>query len=208
MLILASSSKSRKKLLQNADVQFLQVASSFDESSIKKENIKDLTEELSSSKAHQTLYKISNNDLNVYSKFSTLEILGCDSMFEFEGKAFGKPSNKDEAYARWQKLSSNFGYLHTGHTLLFCELKNTTNEIILKEKVQEVISSKIIFEDLNNIEIKKYIQSNEPLYCAGGFAIEARGGKYIKKLEGCFTNVMGLSLPWLRRKLLNKDIYL
>ena len=208
MLILASSSKSRKQLLKNADIQFIQLASSFDESSIVEKNIINLASELSYSKAKNTLEKIKNSDFILNFDISSLEILGCDSIFEFKGKAFGKPSNKEEAYQRWLLMSSNYGYLHTGHTILFCELKNNMKEIVLKKEVREVISSKITFANLEKEEIKNYVNSNEPLNCAGGFALEGRGGKYIERVDGCFSNVMGLSLPWLRKKLLNKGIYI
>ena len=208
MLILASSSKSRKQLLKNADIQFIQLASSFDESSIVEKNIINLASELSYSKAKNSLEKIENSDFILNCDFSSLEILGCDSIFEFKGQAFGKPSNKEEAYQRWLLMSSNYGYLHTGHTILFCELKNNMKEIVLKKEVREVISSKITFANLQKEEIKNYVNSNEPLNCAGGFALEGRGGKYIERVDGCFSNVMGLSLPWLRKKLLNKGIYI
>ena len=208
MLILASSSKSRKKLLQNADIQFIQLASTFDENTIKEKNIIKLASELSYSKAKNTFKKLESS----YEKFkldnSALEILGCDSIFEFKGKAFGKPSNKQEAYERWLLMASNYGYLHTGHTILFCELKNNSEDLICKNKIREVISSKITFANLGENEIENYVNSNEPLNCAGGFALEGRGGKYIEKIEGCFSNVMGLSLPWLRRILLNQGIYI
>ena len=208
MLILASSSKSRKQLLKNADIQFIQLASSFDESSIVEKNIINLANELSYSKAKNTLEKIKNSDFILNFDISSLEILGCDSIFEFKGKAFGKPSNKEEAYQRWLLMSSNCGYLHTGHTILFCELKNNRKEIVLKKEVRDVISSKITFANLEKEEIKNYVNSNEPLNCAGGFALEGRGGKYIERVDGCFSNVMGLSLPWLRRILLKEGIYI
>ena len=208
MLILASSSKSRKELLKNADVEFFQLASSFDESTIKEKNIINLASELSYAKAKNTFEKIENS----YEKFkldnSSLEILGCDSIFEFKGKAFGKPSNKEEAYQRWVLMSSNSGYLHTGHTILFCEFINNMKEIICKKKVREVISSKITFANLEKKEIESYVNTNEPLHCAGGFALEGRGGKYIDKIDGCFSNVMGLSLPWLRRILVKEEIFI
>ena len=208
MLILASSSKSRKKLLKNADIKFFQLASTFDESTIKEKNIINLASELSYSKAKNTFKKLESS----FDKFkldnSALEILGCDSIFEFKGKAFGKPSNKQEAYERWLLMSSNSGYLHTGHTILFCQFINNTKEIICTNKVSEVISSKITFANLEKDEIENYVNSNEPLNCAGGFALEGRGGKYIEKIDGCFSNVMGLSLPWLRRILVNKGIYI
>ena len=208
MLILASSSKSRKKLLKNADIKFFQLASSFDESTIKQKNIINLASELSYSKAQTTLEKIESSNEKFKLDNSSLEVLGCDSIFEFEGKAFGKPLNNNEAYERWLLMSSNSGYLHTGHTILFCEVTNNMKEIICKKKVREVISSKITFAKLEKDEIKNYVNSNEPLNCAGGFALEGRGGKYIEKIDGCFSNVMGLSLPWLRRILLNEGIYI
>jgi len=208
VLILASSSKSRKKLLKNADIKFFQLASSFDERTIKEKNIMNLASELSYSKARNTLEKIENSDEKIKFDNSSLEILGCDSIFEFKGKAFGKPSTKKEAYERWLMMSSNYGYLHTGHTILFCAFKNNMKEIICIKQVREVITSKITFAKLEKNEIKNYVNSNEPLHCAGGFALEGKGGKYIEKIEGCFSNVMGLSLPWLRRILLNQGKYI
>ena len=208
MLILASSSKSRKELLKNADIKFFQLASTFDESTIKEKNIIKLASELSYAKAKNTLEKIESSIEKYKIDNSSLEILGCDSIFEFKGKAFGKPSNNQEAYERWLLMSSNSGYLHTGHTILFCEFINNMKEIICKKKVREVISSKITFAKLEKDEIQNYVNSNEPLHCAGGFALEGRGGKYIEKIDGCFSNVMGLSLPWLRRKLLTQGIYI
>ena len=207
MLILASSSKSRKELLKNADIKFFQLASTFDESTIKEKNIINLASELSYSKAKKTLEKIKSSKEKFKLDNTSLEVLGCDSIFEFKGKAFGKPLNHQEAYERWLSMSSNSGYLHTGHTILFCEFTNNMKEIICKKKVREVISSKITFSKLEKNEIKNYVNSNEPLNCAGGFALEGRGGKYIEKIDGCFSNVMGLSLPWLRRILLNQGIY-
>ena len=208
MLILASSSKSRQKLLKNAEIQFMQIASSFDESTIKDKNIINLASELSYSKASNTLAKIVNSNQRFKFDNSSLQILGCDSIFEFEGSAFGKPKNKKEAYERWLLMASNYGYLHTGHTILFCELKNNSEDLICKNKIREVISSKITFANLEENEIENYVNSNEPLNCAGGFALEGRGGKYIEKIEGCFSNVMGLSLPWLRSQLVKEGIYI
>ena len=45
-------------------------------------------------------------------------MLGCDSLFEFEGELFGKPKDSNEAFMRWKKMSTKSGLLHTGHVLL------------------------------------------------------------------------------------------
>ena len=206
MLILASTSVSRNNLLKNSDVKFIQLSSFFDESLIIEKDIKDLALKLSFSKAEVIKNKIKKINLNENLKLSSVEILGCDSIFEFKGKALGKPKDKKDAYYRWLEMSESYGFLHTGHTLLFCELINNSTKLILKKEVKKTISSKVVFSKLQNKEISKYVDSLEPLNCAGGFALEGKGGKFIEKIDGCFSNVMGLSLPWLRKELLEEGI--
>ena len=206
MLILASTSISRKKILKNSDIQFIQLSSFFDESLVEEKNIKDLALKLSFSKAEVIKNKIKEINLKEELKLTSIEILGCDSIFEFKGEALGKPKDKKEAYQRWLEMSSSYGFLHTGHTLLFCELIDDSAKVILRKEVKKTISSKIFFSQMQNREISKYIDTLEPLNCAGGFALEGKGGKFIEKIDGCFSNVMGLSLPWLRKELLKEGI--
>ena len=120
-------------------------------------------------------------------------------MFEFEGEIFGKPINKEQLLSRWEKMSGKSGFLHTGHYLISidnskCDLKS----ISLNKYLEGVVTTKIDFMCLSNSEILKYALTSEPYNCAGGFAIEGYGGLFIKKIDGCFSNVIGLSLPWLK----------
>ena len=202
MLILASASQSRKKLLENSQIEFIQISSNFDEASIKEEGISNLALELSFQKANSLVLNIKERELPKELNFSSIEILGCDSIFEFQGKAFGKPSGKKEAFTRWKKMSGEYGFLHTGHTLIFGNFDSNSKLIRVTKKVKNTVSSKVYFSKLKDKEIKSYVDTLEPLSCAGGFALEGRGGKYIEKIEGCFSNVMGLSLPWLRKNLI------
>ena len=201
MLILASASQSRKKLLENCQIEFIQISSNFDETTIKEKNIFNLALELSFQKAKILSKNIQKISLSEELNYGSLEILGCDSIFEFNGEVYGKPSNKEEAFIRWKKMSGEFGILHTGHSLLIGGFDSTSNIFKITEKIKKTISSKVYFSKLEDWEIKSYVDTNEPLYCAGGFALEGIGGKYIEKIEGCFSNVMGLSLPWLRKNL-------
>ena len=201
MLILASASQSRKKLLENCQIEFIQISSDFDETSIKEKNIFNLALELSFQKASSLSENIQNLSLPKEFNYGPMEILGCDSIFEFKGEAYGKPLNKEEAFIRWRKMSGKFGFLHTGHTLIIGNFDSTLNIFKVTEIIKKTISSRVYFSKLEDSEIKSYVETNEPLYCAGGFALEGIGGKYIEKIEGCFSNVMGLSLPWLRRNL-------
>ena len=207
MLILASASQSRKKLLENCQIEFIQISSNFDESSIKENNISDLAMELSFQKANSLALNIQEIDLPENFNYSSVEILGCDSIFEFKGDTFGKPSDKEEAYRRWSKMSGEFGFLHTGHTLLFSTFDSTSKVLKVKKKIKKTVSSKVFFSRLQDKEIRSYVESLEPLYCAGGFALEGKGSKYIEKIDGCFSNVMGLSLPWLRKSLIKEGIF-
>ena len=207
MLILASASISRKKLLENCQIEFIQKSSNFDESSIKENTISDLAMELSFQKANSLVLNIKEIELPGKFNYSSVVILGCDSIFEFKGTAFGKPSDKEEAYKRWSKMSGEFGSLHTGHTLLFCTFDSNLKVLKVTKKIKTTVSSKVYFSRLQDEEIKSYVNSLEPLYCAGGFALEGIGGKYIEKIDGCFSNVMGLSLPWLRKNLIKKGIF-
>ena len=200
MLILASASQSRKKLLENCQIEFIQISSNFDETTIKEENIFNLALELSFQKAKSLSENIQKKSLpKEYN--SSLEILGCDSIFEFKGEAYGKPSDQEEAFIRWRKMSGEFGFLHTGHTLIIGNFDTTSKNFQITEVIKKTVSSRIYFSKLEDWEIKNYVDTYEPLYCAGGFALEGIGGKYIEKIEGCFSNVMGLSLPWLRKNL-------
>ncbi len=64
---------------------------------------------------------------------------------------------------------------------------------------QALVSTRVRFAPLGPGEIEAYVATGEPLACAGGFALEGRGGMVVERLEGCWSNVIGLSLPLLRR---------
>ncbi|MDC3019704.1 Maf family protein [Prochlorococcus sp. AH-736-E15] len=200
MLILASASQSRKKLLENCQIEFIQISSNFDESSIKDNNISNLALELSFQKAKSLSEDIPKTSLEEFNN-DPIKILGCDSIFEFRGEAYGKPLNKEEAFSRWKKMSGEYGFLHTGHSLVIGNFDSNSNIFKITEIIKKTVSSRVYFSKLEDWEIKSYVDTLEPLYCAGGFALEGIGGKYIEKIEGCFSNVMGLSLPWLRQNL-------
>ena len=207
MLILASASQSRKKLLESSKIEFFQISSNFDESIIKEKDISDLALELSFQKANSLVLNIKEIELPEELNYSSVIILGCDSIFEFKGEAYGKPADKEEAFIRWKKMSGEFGFLHTGHTLIIGDFDSTSKIFKITEIIKKTVSSRVYFSKLEDWEIKSYVDSLEPLFGAGGFALEGKGGKYIEKIDGCFSNVMGLSLPWLRKSLIKKGIF-
>jgi septum formation protein len=61
--------------------------------------------------------------------------------------------------------------------------------------------TQVHFADVSDRQIAAYVATGEPMNCAGCFALEGKGGLFVEKLEGCHSNVIGLSLPLLRRML-------
>ena len=199
MFVLASASKARQKLLDQIALRHKVIVSDFDETQLQEPDPILKVKLLAKGKADSALKKLleENHALNTYQA-----LLGCDSLFEFEGQIFEKPINKDQLISRLQKMSGKSGLLHTGHYLIsFDNSKSKKESISIKKSFEGVVSTKIQFMCLSDIEIVRYASTSEPYNCAGGFAIEGYGGLFIKKIDGCFSNVIGLSLPWLKANL-------
>ncbi len=199
MFVLASASKARKKLLDQIALKHKVIVSDFDETQVQELDPILKVKLLAKGKANSALEKLmkENQSLNTFQA-----LLGCDSVFEFEGEIFEKPLNKEQLISRWQRMSGKSGLLHTGHYLISLDkFKSDMKRTSINKFLDGVVSTKIEFMCLSNIEIFKYASTLEPYNCAGGFAIEGYGGLFVKKIDGCFSNVIGLSLPWLKTNL-------
>lgn len=155
--------------------------SGFDESQIQVNDPLVLVQTLSQCKAQ----KVAN-------QFEEGLILGCDSILSINGQIYGKPESPEDAIARWQQMRGRQGKLYTGHTLIEQGVKRT----LIKCGITTVY-----FADISDQVIEAYIETGEPLNCAGSFALEGKGGLFVEKIEGCHSNVIGLSLPLLRQML-------
>jgi len=196
MFVLASASKARQKLLDQIALRHKVIVSDFDETQLQESDPILKAKSLAKGKADNALKRLINEN-QALTTFQAL--LSCDSLFEFEGEIFEKPINEEQLISRWQSMSGKSGLLHTGHYLMKLDnIKSNIKSISPKNLCEGVISTKIQFMSLSNIEIIKYASIQEPYNCAGGFAIEGYGGLFIKKIDGCFSNVIGLSLPWLK----------
>lgn len=181
-IVLASASPSRERLLRSAGLDPEIIVSGIDEEDSRYEELtpKELVIALSIVKAH-TVRKLID--------FPAL-IIGCDSTFEFEGKSLGKPLTSDIARERARKISGKSGLLHTGHCII-----DTTNEI----EFSDVATTRVHFADISDSEISAYVATGEPLHVAGGFTLDGISAPFIKAIEGDPANVIGLSLPLLRK---------
>ena len=117
-------------------------------------------------------------------------VLGCDSVLDLEGEALGKPADEADAVARWRRMRGRSGVLLTGHCLV---------DTATGRDAAEVAATTVHFADLSDAEITAYVGTGEPLRVAGAFTIDGLGGPYVDRVEGDPHNVVGLSLPLLRR---------
>ena len=191
MLLLASASPARRRLLEQAAIPHRVQVSGVDEDAIHDPDPTLLVQLLARAKAQavgQGLVASASGEE------PPTAVLGCDSVLAFEGEVFGKPVDAAEAIARWQRMAGHWGELHTGHCLLAGRVESLAT-----------VTTRVQFAALSHAEIEAYVATGEPLQCAGGFALEGRGGALVERIEGCFSNVIGLSLPLLRRWLADQS---
>lgn len=179
--VLASASPARRRLLETAGIYPTVCQSNFDESQIQLTDAVELVKALAEKKA-----KVVKN------RYQDVLILGCDSVLDFQGKIYGKPESPEVAVARWQAMRGQVGLLHTGHSLIDLRQNKT---------ITRCATTKVYFANISDRIIKDYIATGEPLQCAGSFALEGKGGFFVEKIEGCHTNVIGLSMPLLAQML-------
>lgn len=202
MLLLASASPARRRLLQQAAIPHRLLVSGVDEDSIHDPDPQRLVQLLAQAKAKAVCAGLDDALIRW--------VLGCDSVLVFEGEVFGKPANAAEAIDRWRRMAGGWAELHTGHCLLTGPAaaggstdgrpiaERLTAERLTTERLTTV-TTRVQFAALGERAIEAYVASGEPLQCAGGFALEGRGGALVERIEGCVSNVIGLSLPLLRR---------
>ncbi len=184
-VILASASPARLMLLRSQNIKPIVIPSEINEKEIEAQYKNSATEvivkELSIAKAN---YVLSNN-ISLDSGI----LIAADSMLEFNSQSLGKPLNAENAIERWQQMRGKTGILHTGHTVIRLDNKQT---------ITRVISTKVEFANVDDQEILDYVATTEPLHVAGAFTIDSLGAAFVKQVHGDHSNVVGLSLPALR----------
>ena len=112
-----------------------------------------------------------------------------------DGRALGKPGDAAEATSRWLAMRGRTGILHTGH----CVLRLADGQVV--GAAAETASTTVAFAEVSDAEIAAYVGTGEPLAVAGAFTVDGLGGWFVESIEGDHHNVVGLSLPLLRRLL-------
>lgn len=170
-IILASSSPRRQQILKDLGLQFEAFPV-------------DFMEKMEGMEPHELVaYNALGKAREVAKKHSESIIIGCDTVIVLNGEILGKPNTPEKAKSMLKKLSGKYHSVFSGLALIDAK---TNGEMVGYEE------TKIKFRELSEEEIDDYIASGEPLDKAGAYGIQGRGELFIDRIEGSFSNVVGL----------------
>ncbi|MEV6810133.1 nucleoside triphosphate pyrophosphatase [Streptomyces sp. NPDC017405] len=182
-LVLASQSPARLGLLRQAGLDPEVIVSGVDEDAVTAPTPAELALALAEAKASVVAAR---------PEVRGALVIGCDSVLELDGRALGKPADAEEATARWKAMRGRAGVLQTGHCVWDTEAGRY---------VSATASTVVRFGEPSDAEIAAYVASGEPLHVAGAFTLDGRSAPFVEGIEGDHGNVIGISLPLVRRLL-------
>ena len=176
-LLLASSSPRRRELLSYLGLPFETIAPDVDEVGLPGEDPADLVARLSELKAAA-----------VARSHPAALVIAADTIVVLDDQILGKPVDTDENRVFLQRLSGRTHHVYTGHHVS-----------LGGQSGSETVRTAVTFRDLTPELIEGYLRHGEGLDKAGGYALQGVGGVLVDGLQGCYTNVIGMSLPAVER---------
>jgi septum formation protein len=171
-IILASGSPRRIDILRSIGLQFESYPAEIEESFTNNDDVLESVQKIAQSKA-EWVWERTKADL----------VIAADTVVRQGKRIFLKPKDGNEAYQILKSLSGKSHQVLTG----FCI-------ITPQHKIRDFESTTVHFHSLSDDEINSYIQSGEPLDKAGAYGIQGLAALFVKKIEGCYLNVMGFPL--------------
>ncbi len=172
VLILASKSPRRRYLLEKAGLSFSVIPSDIDETTVPLSPPEVYVRVLSEAKAE-----------SIAKKYPEKWVIGADTIVLKDGVVLGKPGSIDKARFMLKQLSGQAHEVFTGYSIV-CKAKN--------RKFSETVQTEVFFKNLTHEEIEWYIHTKEPFDKAGAYAIQGLGTFLVKRINGSYTNVVGL----------------
>lgn len=184
-IVLASQSPARLKLLRNIGIEPVVIVSHVDEDAVAHQkgwsSPHDLAQGLAIAKAEAVAATLDFDAI----------VIGCDSVMEFDGVAYGKPLDVADALERVAALSGNRGFLYTGHHVVRVQGG-------VHSSASAIARTEVVFNELTPAEVTAYVATGEPLHVAGAYTLDSLGGPFIAEIHGDASNVVGLSVSSLR----------
>src|SRR3989304_6108226 len=180
-IILASASPRRKELLEQIGLSFMVEPSNYQESMSLELEPHELAKSLSLEKARL----VARNHRNAL-------VIAADTFIVFEGKILGKPRTETKAKEMLRTMSGKPHSVITGFTIIDTDSNKT---------VSRSVETRVHLRKLGSDEIDAYVRSKEPLDKAGAYAIQGLGSVIVERIEGDYSNVIGLPLSALTESL-------
>jgi len=177
-LILASASPRRAEILRNAGFEFDVHPAHLDETRLPGESPEDYVRRLADAKARSAAEQIGR-------KHTRAIIIGADTAVVVAGKLLGKPNGVEDAKRMLRLLSGRTHEVLTGVAAL---------RVPEGSSALHVETTRVTFLELSDSDIENYVATGEPFDKAGAYGIQGIGGKFVREIEGCYFNVMGLPL--------------
>ena len=194
-VILASASPARRQLLINAGIVPEIIVSGVDEDSMV-DALPPSDRTSASIAAHLARAKARDVAERQHDRPAAV-VIGCDSVLELHGHTWGKPSDADEAVRRWHLMRGHEGLLITGHAVV---------DVATGAVAEGIASTVVRFGQPTDQEVAAYVATGEPLGVAGAFTLDGLSAPFIDGIDGDPSNVIGLSLPLLRRLMLELGV--
>ena len=179
MLVLASASPRRQELLRSAGLSFEVQPADIPESALPGEAAKDCAERLARDKA-----------LAAASQRPHDFILGADTVVVVDGQILGKPADAADAARMLRLLSGSEHQVITGVCLVVNGQPSVASETTV-----------VTMSELTEKDITDYVASGEPMDKAGAYAIQGIASRWIPRIEGDYSNVVGLPVALVLRML-------
>jgi septum formation protein len=176
--VLLSQSPRRKQLLTDAGLSFTIRPADVDET-IRDRHVK------------KDILVVTKNKVDAHALLPRTIGIACDTVVVFGGKVYGKPKNKDEARMFLRTLSNRKHQVISGLVV----------KVVGKKQIkyyQTIETTDVFFRKLSSVEIEEYIATKEPYDKAGAYGMQDLRRQFVKRVNGCYYNVVGLPMAALR----------
>ncbi len=190
MLVLASASPRRQELLRNADIPFTVQPADIDETPLEGEQARECAQRLAREKA-LAVWRTRPQDL----------VLGADTVVVVDGRILGKPVDANDAAHMLRMLSGRDHQVITGVCLVRSAESNQETNASRAAITTDSSTTIVTMAGIPDDEIHAYVATGEPMDKAGAYAIQGIASRWIPRIEGDYSNVVGLPVALVYRML-------